>query len=260
MRVRSKIGTMSYENDTEVLLQQTWISRKGENHIFEISILEHKQTNEGGVHQWDKELNKIKNKLAFEVDAGNGSSVRVANIAEIAEKWRTIRPVMLKNYEHTDYLKYMIKGTDDLLQDEERLTKATAASNEHVMLLPGIYGIYTNEKVESIPARSIRNVLPGIHLPIKAVCRLKKYDETTGVCSILVEGTADYENFEDTKFRQAVKEMTGTFNARTTMKVGYLEKYELDEYHWIKSAGRMYRYYLPGFICNETICTLAKEN
>ncbi len=260
MQVKSIIGTMSYENATEVLLRQTWISRKGENDIFELSLLEHKQTNERGVHQWDKELNKIKNKLAFEANAANCSTVRVTNIAEIAEKWQKVRPVMLQNYGHTDYLKYIIKGTDSLLQDEKGLTKATAAANEHVMLLPGIYGIYTAEKVKCLPARSIRSVLPGIHLPIKAVCHLKEYNEITGACSFLIEGTPDYENFEEATFRQAVKEMTKTFNARTTMEVGYLEKYDLDQHHWINSAGRMYQYHLPGFISNETICTLAKEN
>lgn len=260
MQVKSIIGTMKYENNTEVLLQQSWISKKGENDIFEISLLEHKQTNERGVHQWDKELNKIKNKLDFEANAANCSTVRVTNIVEIAEKWQKIRPVMLKNYEHTDYLKYIIKGTDGLLQDENRLTKATAAANEHVMLMPGIYGSYGAEKVKSIQARSIRGVLPGIHLPVKALCHLKEYNEITGACSFLIEGTPDYENFEEAKFRQAVKEMTKTFNARTTMEVGYLEKYDLDQYHWINSAGRMYNYYLPGFISNETICTLSREN
>ena len=260
MHVNAVVSEMSYENTTEALIRQTWVGKNGENDVFEIVVLEYKETDSNDADQWERELNKIKDRLVFEVNEIIGIPVGILNREEIAEKWKIIRTAMLNDYEHADNLNCILMGTDSLLQDESQLLRATSVANEHIMLFPGIYGIYIKNAEKSIQARSLRSVLPGIHLPLKTVCRLENYNAATGACSLLIEGQTDYENFEKDRFRQTVKEITQAFNARTSIEVGYLEKYELDEHHWIDSAGRLYSYHVPGFMSNETICTLIKEN
>jgi hypothetical protein len=250
------MGKASYTNETETKLKCRCLSFSEAGMIFEISILDHKQTNENGLNALVENMNLLKEKIIFQTDE-TGAITSVLNKYEILDKWELQKPVIRKKLKNDPRQDMVLKGIEDVLIEDDSIEFVFMNSPVYNLLMPGIYQKYQFNK--AIPGKkSIYNFLANENLPLETQTTFTKYDALFCITEIRRTGELQKEtsSCDFDKIAAIMKNMMDMPDFKTKVYARYQEVFDLDEEYRIKFAGQIINCGIEKAYMNQTVSHL----
>lgn len=213
------------------------------------------QTNPEGLHALAADVARLRQRLVVDIDA-SGAIVGVANAPELQAQFAALEPFLRKKYRDSALITpAVLDNVGQVLADGEHLARVLAEAPEYGLLFPDLgYRTFSAQPVPHRPRR-LPQVLGAVDVPLQT--RAWAVPAPAGVATaICVEGRPDPEQYRPDDLRQAVRALTGRYDAAAELLVQHLERYEHSATGQLLSAARFTTAAIPGVFSSKTVATL----
>ena len=222
---------------------------------YAVSLLHFEQTNPHGLHELAGDVARLRSRLLLDT-AATGAIAHVANAAELHAQFAALEPFLQKKYQHSELVTAAtLHAIGQVLTDGDHLARVLAAAPEYALLFPDVVGQpFSPEPVAHQP-RLLPRVLGTLDVPL--ITRAWAVPAPTGVArAVCVEGHLDPARYRPDDARQAVRVLTGQYDAAAGLTVQHVERYDLSATDEPISAARFTIVAIPGVFFSKTVATL----
>lgn len=245
---RYRFQGFANENYVEMDIEVALISIKDAQPVFKISLLKYKQSNANGSYAWVGDLYEIRNELICTLNE-KGHIGSILNMEEIRQKWEKIKPTIRKRHNTEQYKDIFLFGITELLEDQKKLADSLRFAQPYLLLFPGMHSKQLKKDEHSNGYRELPNFLAAKTVPIITEERLTELPD--GKFQVDVTGKIDEDNFEQDKVTGMIRILKNRPRVPTRLDVGYIERYQLDEWPWSEQSMCMSIAEIPGTLYRE---------
>ncbi|MDQ2772800.1 MAG: hypothetical protein M3Y54_20140 [Bacteroidota bacterium] len=213
------------------------------------------QTNPEGLHALAADVARLRQRLVFDIDAF-GAIVGVANAPELQAQFAALESFLRKKYRDSALITpAVLDNVGQVLADGAHLARVLAEAPEYALLFPDLgHRTFSAQPVPHRPRR-LPQVLGAVDVPLQT--RAWAVPAPAGVAiAICVEGWPDPEHYCPDEMRQAVRTLSGRYDATAELLVQHLERYEYSATSQLLSAARFTTATIAGVFSSKTVATL----
>lgn len=250
------LGNRAYENTAQTVVEKTMLSTGATGQVFRLTIRDFSQTNTGGLNRLDEEMVKLKQELMVETDA-HGRLARILNKDQLKERFRELRPALLRNYRDAPFITpTIINNLALVLEGDGYLEDVLNSSPEYCLLFPGLYGRAYTATPEPLGTRLIPRILANVDLPLRRTAVRPALVPADVAYGVYVTGQLEEEAFRASDLQQAIRTITDQFDLAATLRVRHQESYEFDASHELLYGAQFSDYGVPGVFSTQLVSTL----
>lgn len=246
-----RLGNNVNETATRLRVRKTLrdITRAG-GCIFEVETLARLQTPEPtGAARLTAELAPLLETLVVETDA-TGRLVRVANKAQLRERWADLLPQLQAKYRRDpDVPPALLVQLGQVLDGDDLLETVLARSAEYGLLFPPLYG-QTFSADTPVPGVAVLPRFVGeIDLPLRTEALLDPAPLANGNAGMVrIAGEVNEEQYPADEARRGLCALTDQPNLDTAPVAIHRETYTFGRHHELVEAARHTRAEVPGVV------------
>lgn len=257
---KNKIGNRAVFNQVDYELSSKLLetNSNGEK-IFEIEIINYKQSYKEGFYGWVKDLIPLKQRLLLQFNK-DGFIDKVLNMQDIQKIWSSLKGDLTWKHRGKRHYKNLIRNLNSLIQDKERYTDSLRYAFPYDMLFQNFY----NKNSESLQTSHFK--IPNFfiaNLPIKTKQEIDSMSIDKQEVIIKETGKLDTSKFNQERFDLAIKQIQLDVQSRSEININYIKKAEIDISNgWVNQGFSYVSATVPGFIFREEISEvkLRKDN
>ena len=250
------LGNLAYENTAEIVFEKTLLSTGPNGGTFRLVTRSFTQTNTGGLNRFDEEVVRLKEELVVEADA-TGRLCRVLNKDQLKEKFRALRPLLLRKASGAPFVTpAIINNMRAVLEGDGYLEDVLNALPEYRLLFPGLYGRAYAAAAAPLGQRLIPRILANVDLPLRTTAACTTLVPAGVAHGVYVTGRVDEAEFRADDLQQAVRAITDQFDLRVVLRARHQESYEFDARQELLYGAQLSDYGVTGVFSTQLVATL----
>lgn len=212
--------------------------------VFNLKMLNYKQSNNTGMYQWVNDLHFLRHHVEFTLD-NDFQLGEIENLNNIQRLYSQNKPKLTVKNSSKRGAAGIMNEVEKILKNPQRFAHNLRFAHPYITLFSGVYGKELNMEKEAIGYRELPNFIHIKKVPIITYEKLGVSNENFQ--EVEVNGKLDKENFEQEKLTQFIQVIKNRPRVPTLLKLNYTERYKIGlDTNWPELAMCMSLAQVPG--------------